>query len=95
MPLDNKQRKDLKAKSHHLKPVIRVGQKGVSENLLLETGQALETHELIKVHIADDDREARKATALKIAEQTRAEVVNQIGKTCVLYRKKSPKEDAS
>lgn len=89
MPLDNKQRKDLKAKSHHLKPVIRVGQKGVSENLLLETGQALEIHELIKVHIADDDREARKATALEIAEQTGAEVVNQIGKTCTLYRKKS------
>jgi RNA-binding protein len=95
MPLDNKQRKDLKAKSHHLKPVIRVGQKGVSESLLLETGQALEIHELIKVHIADDDREARKAVVLKIAEQTGAEVVNQIGKTCVLYRKKGQAETDS
>ena len=92
MSLDNKQRKNLKAKSHHLKPVVRVGQKGISENLLLETDQALETHELIKIHIADDDREARKAAALEIAAQTRAEVVNQIGKTCVLYRKKSQAE---
>jgi RNA-binding protein len=90
MPLDSRQRKDLKAKSHHLKPVIRVGQKGVSENLLLETDQALETHELIKVHIADDDRAARKAATLEIALQTRAEVVNQIGKICILYRKNSP-----
>jgi len=95
MPLDNKQRKDLKAKAHHLKPVIRVGQKGVSENLLLETGQALEIHELIKVHIADEDREARKATAMEIAEQTGAEIVNQIGKTCVLYRKKKQLETDS
>jgi len=92
MPMDNKQRKNLKARSHHLKPVIRVGQKGISENLLLETDQALETHELIKVHIADDNREARKAAALEIAAQTRAEVVNHIGKTCTLYRKKSQGE---
>lgn len=95
MPLDKKQRKDLKAKSHHLKPVIRVGQKGITENLLLETGQALEIHELIKIHIADDDRNERKAAAQKIADQTGAEVVNQIGKTCVLYRKKSHTETDS
>ncbi len=95
MALNNKQRKDLKVKSHHLKPVIRIGQKGVSENLLLETGQALEIHELIKVHIADDDRDARKITALKIAEQTGAEVVNQIGKICVLYRQKNRTETVS
>jgi RNA-binding protein len=92
MPLDNKQRKDLKAKSHHLKPVIRVGQKGISENLLLETDRALETHELIKVHIADDDREIRKATALEIAAQTRAELINQIGKICTLYRRNNQGE---
>jgi len=86
MPLDNKQRKNLKARSHHLKPVIRVGHKGISENLLLETDQALEAHELVKVHIADDDRDARKAAAQEIAAKTRSEVVNQIGRTCTLYR---------
>ena len=95
MPLDNKQRKDLKARSHHLKPVIRVGQKGISENLLLETDTALEIHELIKVHIAGEDREARKAAALEIASKTRAEVVSQIGKTCTLFRKKRQKESDS
>lgn len=92
MSLDARQRKDLKAKAHHLKPVIRVGQKGVSENLILETSMALDAHELIKVHIGGDDREARKATALDLAAQTRSELVNRIGKACILYRKKVSKE---
>ncbi|MDQ7000854.1 MAG: YhbY family RNA-binding protein, partial [Mariprofundus sp.] len=43
MSLTTKQRKELKAKAHYLKPVIRVGQKGISESLLLETSQALDT----------------------------------------------------
>ncbi len=95
MPLDNKQRKDLKAKAHHLKPVVRVGQKGITENLLRETDMALEIHQLIKIHIADEDRETRNKTALEIASKSGAEMVNQIGKVCILFRKKTVQESGS
>jgi len=87
MTLNTKQRKELKAKAHHLKPVVRVGQKGLSENLFLETAQALEIHELIKVHIAQDDREVRNQYAQDLAQHCDAELVGQIGKICILYRK--------
>jgi len=88
MSLSNKERKELKALAHHLNPVIRIGQKGITEPLILETGLALDTHELIKVHIAGEDRDIRKAAVIELAEKTASEVIHQIGKTCVLYRKK-------
>jgi len=86
MTLSTKQRKALKAKAHDLKPVIRVGQKGMSENLLLETSRALDSHELIKVHVALDDRGARKQCMEELASRSGAELIGQIGKVCILYR---------
>lgn len=86
MSLTSKERKELKARAHHLKPVIRVGQHGVSEGVIAETDIALRTHELIKVHIASDDRDDRLAGAAMLAEKTGAELVAHIGKTYILYR---------
>lgn len=88
MTLSTKQRKELKARAHHLNPVIRVGQKGISDNLLKETDLALQTHELIKVHIAQDVKEERQATAGEIAAACRAEIVAHIGKIAILFREK-------
>jgi len=87
MALSSKERKELKARAHHLKPVIRVGQKGITENLVLETELALDIHELIKVHIAGEDRDECKANGIELAKQSNAEVVDHIGKTYILYRK--------
>jgi len=84
--LDSKRRKQLKQAAHHLKPVVRIGQKGMTENLIAETDACLEQHELIKVHVAAGDRQARTATAEKLANTTHAELVHQIGKVFVLYR---------
>jgi len=86
MPLTSKERKALKAKAHHLKPVIRIGQNGVSEGVILETDNALRTHELIKVQIQSDDRDGRLEAAQTLAEKLGAELVQHIGKIYVLYR---------
>jgi len=91
MSLDNKLKRDLKSKAHHLKTIIQVGQHGVSETLISETNNALATHELIKVHIQEDDRDARQAAAKMLAEKTQAELVQKIGKVFVLYRKNKDK----
>ncbi|NWF37330.1 ribosome assembly RNA-binding protein YhbY [Mariprofundus sp. KV] len=88
MALNNKQIAALKTRAHPLKPVIRIGQKGITENLIAETELALNIHELIKVHIAEDDRTVRKAAGETLAAKTGAEIVNYIGKVCTLYRKK-------
>ncbi|HKI62446.1 MAG TPA: ribosome assembly RNA-binding protein YhbY [Mariprofundaceae bacterium] len=90
MPLDNSRKKTLKAEAHHLKPIVRIGSKGLTAGVVQETGQALDSHPLLKVHIALDDREERRETAAQLAKATRSEIVSQIGKTCTLYRQKDP-----
>ncbi|MDX8388840.1 MAG: ribosome assembly RNA-binding protein YhbY [Ghiorsea sp.] len=91
MSLDNKQKRELKSKAHHLKTIIQIGQHGVSDSLISETDNALNTHELIKVHIASDDREERQQAADTLAQKTKSELVQKIGKVFVLYRKSEDK----
>jgi len=88
MSLDAAQKKKLKQEAHHLKPVIRVGQKGMTDTLVAETDACLERHELIKVQVAGDERDERVALAAQLVERTRAELVHSIGKIFILYRKK-------
>jgi len=87
MTLSKQQQKTLKTKAHHLKPLLRIGQKGITDNLIEEAMQILERHELIKVHIAQDDRQQRDHDTQELATRCEAIIVNQIGKTCVLYKK--------
>lgn len=88
MSLTSKQRKELKAAAHHLSPVIRIGQNGVSEGVIQETDIALNAHELIKVQIQQGERDERRADAATLCEATGAELVHSIGKIFILYRKK-------
>lgn len=87
MSLDSKQKKALKSQAHHLKTIIRIGQHGVSENVIAETNNALNTHELIKVHIEAEDRDERLEAANTLTEKTGSDLVTKIGKVFVLYRK--------
>jgi len=91
--LDAKQKKQLKQAAHHLKPVVRIGQKGLTENLISETDACLVRHELIKVHVAAGDRQMRSDMAEKLADATHAAFVHQIGKVFVLYRQRKDTHD--
>jgi len=88
MALNAAQKKKLKQEAHHLNPVIRVGQKGMSDTLVAETGLCLDRHELIKVHIAGEDRDERLALGEELVKRVGAELVHRIGKVFILYRKK-------
>lgn len=91
MTLSTKQRQMLKTAAHHLKPVILVGHKGITEPLVKETDAALNAHELIKVQVRHEDRDVRRQIADELAEATTSTLVHRIGKTFVLYRQK-PKD---
>lgn len=91
--LDAKRRKQLKQAAHHLKPVVRIGQKGMTENLIGETDICLERHELIKVHVAAGDKHACNAMIEQLADATHAQLVHQIGKMFVLYRQRKGIQD--
>ena len=82
------ERKSLKAKAHKLEPVVQIGAKGLTEEVIAEIDRALNAHELIKVRAGALDRDARDDAFGSICERTGAESVQQVGKVCVLFRKK-------
>ena len=86
--LTPKQRKELKAKSHHLNPVVIIGDKGLTNAVLTESSKALDAHELIKVKINIDDRIDRKKITEEMCNELSATKINEIGKVCVIYREK-------
>lgn len=86
MALSSKQRSELKAKAHHLKPVVRLGQHGLTEAVVKEADQSLTAHELIKIHVHNGDRDERKVLATDLCQQTKAEYIGSIGKVFILYR---------
>lgn len=89
MSLSSEQRREYRAIAHHLKPVVMMGDKGLSENLEQELERALNDHELIKVKIASPDREERREAAELLCEQSGAELVQLIGKNAVILRRAS------
>lgn len=86
MSLSKKQIKFLRARCHALKPVILMGQKGLTEELLKELDNALDHHELVKIKLSADDREARASLISEICEKSQSEEVQTIGKMLSVYR---------
>jgi len=76
---------------HDLKPVVMLGQKGLTEAVLSELEIALDHHELVKIKLSVDDRDARKQLVEEICQRCQAEVVQSIGKTLSIYRANTDK----
>ena len=81
-------KKELKANSHKLKPVVIIGSQGLTDNVQKEIATALESHELIKIRINARDDEARQAMTQAILDEHDATLVNQSGHIAVIYRSK-------
>ena len=86
MSLTGKQRNFLRGLAHHRKPVVIVGDAGLTENVMKEIDQALTHHELIKVKLRGGEREERQNLVSVICEQTSCEPVQLIGHIAVFYR---------
>ena len=91
MPLSKNQIKFLRGKCHDLKPIVMLGQKGLTEAVLNELDLALDHHELVKVKLSMDDRHARTQVTDEICRQSQAEKVQTIGKTVSIYRRNKDK----
>lgn len=77
----------LKAQAHHLKPIVLIGSKGLTQAVIDETDAALTAHELIKVKINGAEKEDRIQMADELCEQTHAHLIQLIGNTAIIYRK--------
>ena len=84
--LTGKQKRYLRKKAHHLKPVFQIGKAGVNDNLIKQTIDALEARELIKLNVLQNCAEDKNFVAEAIAEGAKADIVQIIGSTIILYK---------
>jgi RNA-binding protein len=83
----NQDSKQLRAIGHKLKPVVIVAGKGLTEGVVAELDRALTDHELIKIKLAVDSREARSAMAEQISAQFGAQLIQSVGNMVLLLRR--------
>ena len=88
MKLSSAQIKKLRAEGHRLKlkPVVTIGQKGLSDSLHSEIDTALGHHELLKLRIPGADRATKRELAEFLCEHHHANLVEMIGNVIVMYR---------
>ncbi len=84
--LTGKQKRFLRSKAHTLQPIFQVGKGGVNDNMIKQIGEALEVRELIKISILQNCEEDRNTVAAELSKGARAELVQIIGNTIVLYK---------
>ncbi len=87
------QAKYLRGLAHALKPVVFVGQKGVTHALIKSTGEAFQRHELIKVKFIDfKEKGQKKEIAAALENKTNSQLAGMIGHVAILYRPHSDAE---
>lgn len=92
MALGEAQKKYLRGLGHQLKPVVMIGEAGLSPSLLAEYESSLEHHELIKVSVRVGDRQARDAIIGELCTVGAADLVQRVGNIALLYRENPDKK---
>jgi RNA-binding protein len=91
-PLTGKARRVLRARGHHLRPVVLVGKETLSASIVDATGVALSDHELVKVKLGENAEGDRHVLAEELARRSGAQLVGLIGRTFLLYRERPEAE---
>jgi len=90
--LSPRERSALRSRAHALHPVVTVGDDGLTPAVVREIDVNLKAHELIKIRVAGDDRDAREAILRQVCDELAAAPVQHIGKILVVYRRKTEPE---
>ena len=86
MQLDNATIKRLKGIGHELKPIVMIGNKGVTPTIIEEIDRALSDHELIKVKLPAGTKQERDVVGADLAAATNAQLLHSIGRMALLLR---------
>src|SRR5690606_20346505 len=86
LEITSQERSALRSAAHSLRPVVLIGDRGLTESVLKEIDLNLKAHQLIKVRVAGDDREARVAMLETICDTLSCATVHHLGKTLIIYR---------
>lgn len=87
MQLDNATIKRLKGIGHELKPVVMIGNNGITPAIIEEIDRALTDHELIKVKLPAGSKHDRDLFTTELATTAKADVIHTIGRMALLLRK--------
>ena len=88
MSLSESQKKRLRGRGHALKPVVMIGDSGLTDAVTAEFLGALEHHELIKVRVKVGDRKERDRVIDELCKRGAAELVQRIGNMALIYKQK-------
>ena len=77
--LTSSRRSELRAEAHALHPIVIVGDKGLTDEVIAEVDRSLKAHELIKVRAASAERDVREVWVDTICTRLQAHAVQQIG----------------
>lgn len=86
MELDNATIKRLKSIGHELKPIVMIGNKGVTPAITEEIDRALSDHELIKIKLPAGSKHDRDTLSSEIAIAAKANIIHTIGRMALLLR---------
>lgn len=91
MNLTESQKKFLRGLGHQLKPVIMIGDAGLTDAVRNEFRSTIDHHELIKVRIRAGDRDARDKIISDLCSSTNSALVTRIGNVALVYRRNAEK----
>jgi RNA-binding protein len=91
-PLTGKGRAALRAEAHHLDPVVHIGQHGITDAVTQSLDDALRAKQLVKIQVGKNADVSVKDVAPMLAQRLKAEVIQVIGRTATLYRRKAKSE---
>lgn len=81
------QAKYLRGIAHNLKPVVYVGQKGLTDALVRSTEAAFDSHELIKIKFVDHKEKKLKTEITRALEdRTESHLAGMVGHVAILYK---------
>ncbi|MCR5715927.1 MAG: ribosome assembly RNA-binding protein YhbY [Lachnospiraceae bacterium] len=91
--MTSKQRAFLKGKAMTMDSIFQIGKSSLTPEYTASIMENLEAHELVKISVLKNCADDPKDLAQILAERTRSEVVQVIGKKIVLYKMaKDPKK---
>ncbi len=91
MQLTDRQKRHLRALGHKLKPVVMIGDRGLTDSVLEEIDRSIEHHELLKVRVSVGDRTLRDRMIGEICERLGLTLIQRIGHVALLFRRNQRK----
>ncbi|WDD93668.1 YhbY family RNA-binding protein [Burkholderia sp. FERM BP-3421] len=86
LSLSPAERSALRSQAHALKPVVLIGAEGLTDAVLAEIKVHLAAHQLIKIRVFGDERDARIAIYDEVCDRLNAAPIQHIGKLLVIWR---------